>query len=195
MATKLTTMLLLTLTATALVAPITSPVLAQSSTNDSVENSSATSTPNPTPENETAVARVDKLTVVTDYRLSNGTLYVELYSAGGNKLTVTETTQEDGVTQVALTEEWIPRGRYRLTVDLVNPSEPSVLITTRHSLRNDRGTEISPDTGSDLIPDGPYTGSDARDVGLGSAGGVAIAHLWVAVRAKLGSSDKAERVA
>lgn len=184
MALKTKSMLVLVLLA-ATVATISTAAIAQSSTNGSEEFG---------PTNESVVAQVDRLTVVTDYYLEDDTLYIELYSTGGNTLSVTETTSDGGATQVAVTEETVPRGRYTMSVDVIETGSPSVLITTRLSLQEQRGTKISVSESS-LIPGGPYDGSDVRDVGIGSALGVSIGVLYSAVRAKLGAAERGERMA
>lgn len=149
--------------------------------------------PSVAPENETVIARIDRISVVTDYWVTDGTLHIEVYSNGGNELTVTETTSEDGATQVALVEEWVPRGRYVMTVDLVRTDSWSVLITTRLSLQNERGTKLS-ESGDALVA-GPFDGSDVRDAGIGSALGVSIGVLYTAVKAKVGAGERGEHVA
>lgn len=133
-------------------------------------------------------------------------VHIESWSYSGDTFTVTFHSNRTTLVSLTAPPEGSKRGasegfatrktlhRGSTTVTIYSPTG-SVWISTSTSLQNGRYTELDAQTGSSIVPEGPYSGSDARDVGLGSAFGVAVAHLWVAVRAKLGSSDKAERVA
>lgn len=168
--------------------PTASPTTSTPTASTTTANNSTAST------GPTALARVDKLTIVTDYELRGGNLWIEFYSNGGNTLSITETTSTDGATNVRIRQEDIPRGYSTTTIDLYDTDDPSVLITSRLSLQENTGTKVSIDTGSSIIP-GPWDGSDVRDAGIGGALGVVIAVLYEAVSAKIGASQRGEQVA
>jgi len=153
--------------------------------------------PAPTDNNSstpTALSSVDKLTVITDYELRDGNLWIEFYSEGGNTLKITETTSGDGAVQVAIRQEDIPRGYSTTTVDLISTDDPSVLITTRFSLQEGTGTKLSVDTSSSIVS-GPFDGSDAQAAGFCGALGVALTTLYLVAQRVYGRSEQPERIA
>lgn len=151
---------------------------------DGVENSS----------NVTAVATIDRLTVITDYYMHRGDMVIKFHSDGGNTLAITETTNVDGAVQVRVRHHDIPRGSSKVRIDVIDRENPSVLITTRLSLKQNTGTKVSIDNG-DSIVEGPYDGSDVRDAAIGGAFAVAIATLYEAAKVKLAANQRGERVA
>jgi hypothetical protein len=159
---------------------------------------SPTTTSTATPANETgptAVATVDKLTIITDYYLNeDDDLVLEFYSEGGNTLSITETTSTDGATSVRVRQETTPRGSSKTTIDVLDRSDPSVLITTRFSLQENRGTKISVESGQAIIG-GPFDGTDVRDAGVGGALGVALVVVFSALTLVSGDSEEGERIA
>lgn len=185
-------MLMLLLAATATTAMVPDPSMAQSSTNTTA-NQTTTSTEN---------ASTSLTPVFGDPRVD-----IESYSFSGDTLTVTfrSTAYVPSLTLTAPPEgekQGASSGRAKqldltrgtTTVTMYAPTG-EVWISTAQSLQNGRFTNLDADGSSSIVPPGPYDATDARDVGIGAAAGVAVAHLWVAVRAKLGSADRAERVA
>lgn len=141
-----------------------------------------------------SVVQVDKLTVVSDYEIRDGNLWIQFRSDGGNTLSITETAQDGGATQVRVRTVDIPRGVSSVTIDLFRSSEASVLITSRLSLQQNSGTTISVDSAEPLIA-GPFTASDAQAAGLGGALSVSMFTLFLVLRAARGESDGVERIA
>lgn len=170
------------------------PTLTTNSSATSTSTATATPTPSSRSSNVSAVASIDRLTVVTDYFMHRGDLVIKLYSTGPNKLAITETTNEDGAVQVRVRDHNVPRGHSRVRIDVIDRQEPSVLITTRLSLMENTGTKVSIDNSESII-EGPYDETDVRDAGIGGALGVALAVLYEAVRVKFAARNRGERLA
>lgn len=186
MALKMTAMLSLMLLVTAATVPT---ALAQSSTNNSTSTA-------PTAGNATDGHPVfgDPGTHIESYSYDGETLTVTFDSDSTQLVTLTAPPEESGKGTRSGTLERTTLHRGTTTVSVYSPTG-TVWISTTASTQNGKFTELDADGSDSIVPPGPYDATDARDVGIGAAAGVAVAHLWVAVRAKLGSADRAERVA
>lgn len=141
-----------------------------------------------------SVVQVDTLTVVSDYELRNGDLWIEFRSEGGNTLSITETAQSDGATQVRVRTVDIPRGTSTVTVNVFDSAQASVLITSRLSLQQNSGTTLAVDSADPLIA-GPFTATDAQAAGVGAGLGVAITTLYMVAKVVYGRNEQPERMA
>lgn len=137
--------------------------------------------------------RIDNTTYVTDWRVSNGTLYIDLYAQIPTRVQVTETNDVEGASYVAISKQNIPPGHHTMTVDLQRPDDYMVLVYTRQSINNNRALKIAEKPGS--IIGGPWDKHDVRNGAIGGALGVVLAVLYEAVSAKIGASERGERVA
>lgn len=86
---------------------------------------------------------------------------------------------------------WVGPGKS--TVQMKAPTGV-VWLSTRMSTANNRYTELSASPDTHLLA-GPFSGADVRNAGLGGALGVVIAVLYEATAAKIGASERGERVA
>lgn len=142
--------------------------------------------------NETAIAQLDSATRVMDYDVRGSTLHIWFHSTEDNRVTVTETQNGEGVTEVSVGQERLSEGRYHMTIAL-NSDDSTVLITSPESLRNERAISISPSSGTTLIG-GPYSSSDLRDAAIGGALAVVLSTAYVAARRKTNSKSGGDRI-
>ncbi|MDS0276450.1 hypothetical protein NDI85_01360 [Halomicroarcula sp. S1AR25-4] len=160
----------------------------------------ATSTPTTTPSNSTVSAPsgapdaelvVDSDVVVTSYRYEDGEMIIKFWSSEFKSISVApraDSSESGTVTARAfvLDEDTIT------TVRIASPG--GVSFWTAESMEQNNQWHYLRKPSTFLIT-GPWSGSDVRDAGLGGALGVMIAVLYEAVSAKIGASQRGERLA
>jgi hypothetical protein len=161
-------------------------------------NQTATATPSEQPDNSTLVT-VGPLTKVTDwtYQERQERFRLVVQAKTPVLLTAQEGIPDDGsgAGSISFKRQSLAAGENIVFVDApITDGTSTVVLSTPGGISNGRAAYIKHKSGSSFIS-GPYTGKDVRDAGLGSALGVVIAVLYQAVAAKVGASEKAERIA
>jgi hypothetical protein len=135
---------------------------------------------------------IDEDTAVVSFDHANGEAVIEVYSTAYKPVSFAPEVSDRSRTGTVQSQTRAVEADQTTTVRIATPG--GVTIWTDKSVNNGQFHYIRP-TGSSFVVSGPYSGSDVRDAGIGGALGVVIAVLYEAVSAKIGSSERGERVA
>lgn len=164
-------------------------VAAETPTPTATDTTNATA-PDSAPDNAALV--IDSQTVVVDYSVQNGEMVIDLYSTEYKTVSFGPSPSSGSETGTIQSQTHVVAADQTTTVRIASPE--GVTIWTNESVTDGRFHYISP-SGYSLFGSSTFTGSDVRNAGIGGAIGVAIAVLYEAVSAKIGSSERGERVA
>ena len=158
-----------------------------------------TSTPTPSgstnvtapPDAPGAELVVDSSVVVTDYRYSDGQMILKVWSDEYKPLSVAPRAPSSDTGTVQARTFVVDADRIT-TVRIASPG--GVTLWTSESV-DENGQFHFIRKPSTFFIRGPWSGSDVRDGALGGALGVALAVLYEAVSAKVGATERGERLA
>ena len=172
---------------------VCSTVLAGVSIGQETAGNTATATgpsgPDSGPSNYKLV--IDENVGVVDYSVEDGVFVIEFYSDEFKSVTLSaapDTSSQSGsISFRSVVVEKDTTTTVRIT------SSSAVSMWTDDSLEREQAYYLRKQSG--FLISGPWTGSDVRDAALGGAFGVVVAVLYEAVAAKVGATERGERVA
>lgn len=153
-----------------------------------------------TPSNSSAettyelVVPGDPATKVVDYTYENGQMKLTLEADKPTPITLTAAPESTGrgSTGVGYAQsQVISDGRTSISIRSPNGV---VWVATQESLQNGKFGFVRSSSSSFPIP-GPWSASDARDAGIGAAGGTALISIGLAWKSAYGDSEDGERLA
>jgi hypothetical protein len=171
--------------------------LAVTATGGAVAQQNTTATPaNTTTTTETVDGTRfygDDAVRIVDWTYTDGTFTITFHATREKLVTMTAAPagSGEGSSPGNVKQVWIGEGR---TTVQMNAPTGDVWLSTSTSVANGRYTALSASKDNHLLA-GPYTGSDVRNAGIGGALGVALAVLYEAVAAKIGTTERGERMA
>lgn len=134
---------------------------------------------------------IDENVGVVDYHVEDGEFVIEFYSDEFKPVTISaapDTSSQSGsISFRSVVVEKDTTTTVRIT------SSSAVSMWTDDSLEREQAYYLRKQSG--FLISGPWTGSDVRDAALGGALGVVVAVLYEAVAAKVGATERGERVA
>lgn len=143
--------------------------------------------------NVTAVATLDNKSVVTDYRMADGVMKIDVLVEEETTISATERIEKDGAYEVRF-QEWsdLQPGNHTLTFDTMSNESASLMMYSRRGIENGRAVQlqISEESGyvSGLDESDPYV------VGLTVALILGAMFLAEAVRRKFALGEGGERL-
>jgi len=134
---------------------------------------------------------IDENVGVVDYHVEDGEFVIDFYSDEFKTVTISaapDTSSQSGsISFRSVVVEKDTTTTVRIT------SSSAVSMWTDDSLEREQAYYLRKQSG--FLISGPWTGSDVRDAALGGALGVVVAVLYEAVAAKVGATERGERVA
>lgn len=134
---------------------------------------------------------IDRSVAITEWRYQDGTFIIDFYAEDYTSLTMVASPSGSSDQGAVEYRGAVLDGGSITTVRI--GSDSKVSMWTEASAENGRAVYL--DKPSTAFVSGPYDGTDVRNAAIGAALGVALAVLYEAVAAKLGSADGMERVA
>ena len=142
--------------------------------------------------NMSVAATLDEYAWVTDYRMRDGVLVVDVRLDRQRTISAVERVEEDGASKVRIKEwEYLPAGTHTLRFDAMHNQSADVLLFTQVGLKNERAVELSV-SGSDFM-----TGLDGTDpyvVGLTACIIIGVLLIAEALRVRFGVGQGGERL-
>lgn len=154
-----------------------------------------TDTPEPT---ETSNSTQYQLQINDDTRIVNsswdrGTVTFVVESDISQLIVVTDSSidmQAQKAGEVPQLHTAVPKGRSKISFTVQNPREAVVTVNSKKDL-----IFLSPGRGSSTIIGGPWTVSDARAAGVGTALGISIVTMFIVLRRIRSPAENGERIA
>lgn len=138
-------------------------------------------------------ASLDDHAVIEDYRLSNGTMVVDVRLDRETTIYATETVKQEGVHTTAFEQfRYLQPGSHSLEIDTIENESAAVLLYTGRGIENGRAKKINVNTVSDGLESRSY---DWALVGLVVLGTVSLWVLFEALKARLGVDQRGEKIA
>jgi len=128
---------------------------------------------------------------VTDYHFENGEVVIDFYADEFKPVTISATPDTSDTSGSISFRTIVVEEDTTTTVRIASSS--AVSMWTDDSLDREKAYFLRKQSG--FLISGPWTGSDVRDAALGGALGVVLAVLYEAVAAKVGATERGERVA
>jgi len=128
---------------------------------------------------------------VTDYRVADGYFVIDFYADEFKAVTISATPDTADTSGSISFRSVVVEEDTTTTVRIASSS--AVSMWTDDSLEREKAYYLRKQSGFPVS--GPWTGSDVRDAALGGALGVVLAVLYEAVAAKVGATQRGERVA
>lgn len=189
----LVSVLLASLCALVVLGMVTTVASAQEGQNNSTSTNSTSDT-----ISSTTVQTIDQNTRITNWSYSDGEFVLLVAADSPTRMTITQsidTRDADSGTGTILRRS-LSSGENRIVVNTHgSSSSPALFITTPQSIENEEYTYVKADSPSNLIPQGPYSGSDVQAAGVGGALSVAVMVLFRGAQAKVGSYSGGTRLA
>ncbi|WP_255318044.1 hypothetical protein [Halomicrobium sp. LC1Hm] len=134
---------------------------------------------------------IDENVGVVDYQVEDGEFVIDFYSDEFKSVTISAAPDTSSQSGSISFRSVVVEADTTTTVRITSSS--AVSMWTDDSLEREQAHYLRKQ--SDFLISGPWTGSDVRDAALGGALGVVLAVLYEAVAAKVGATERGERVA